>query len=256
MIGRRTNNFGDLLGPLVVKALCERESLAWPPSRPGRLFSVGSVLHLARDGDVVWGSGVNGKVDPAAHRFSHLDVRAARGPRTRAFLRTRGVDVPEVFGDPALLLPQLVPALREWSASKTRQVTAVPNLNEWHLWRSAPAVLSPRANVWHCLRTIAASERVIASSLHGIVVAEALGIPATLIASPIESPFKYHDYFEGTGREMPAPYPSLERAFLARPREPDLSGWDPASMIRAFPRDLWADGRHTSTTTVGQTGEQ
>lgn len=256
LIGRRTNNFGDLLGPLVVSALSERESLSWPPPTPGRLFSVGSVLHLARNGDVVWGSGVNGKVDPAEHRFSQLDVRATRGPRTRTFLEARGIDAPTVFGDPALLLPQLFPALREWSGSKTRAVTAVPNLNEWHLWRSVPGVLNPRANVWHCLRTIAGSERVVASSLHGVVVAEALGIPATLVMSTIENPLKYHDYFEGTGRELPAQHFSLERALMAKPRDPDLSGWDSRSLIEAFPRDLWATAHHESNTTVGPTGEQ
>ena len=57
LVTRPARNFGDLLGPQIVSRLLERNGIAagTPPAR--RLLTVGSVLHLAHAGDVVWGSG-------------------------------------------------------------------------------------------------------------------------------------------------------------------------------------------------------
>lgn len=246
-IGPRTNNFGDLLGPLVVQGICDREGLGWhAPARPGRLITVGSVIHVASDGDVVWGTGVNPSVRPGRYRFSDLDVRAVRGPHTHAFLAERGQDVPAVYGDPALLLPDLFPMLARWSSTKTHSLAVVPNLYDWDRLKGHPHAVSPRSGVWHVLRTIAQSERVVASSLHGVIVAESLGIPATLLSGH-EKPLKYQDYYEGTGRPLPSAAVTLDEA-LRRPAEPpDLSSWDSDALYRAFPTDLW------SGTTSGRT---
>lgn len=238
-VGPRTNNFGDLLGPLLVDAFCDREEFEWQTSaRPGRLITVGSVMHVARNGDVIWGAGVNPSVRPARHRFTTLDIRAVRGPRTRAFLTDRGHEVPAVYGDPALLLPGLIPVLAEWSATKTHNLTVIPNLYDWNRLKGHPRAVNPRSGLWHVLRSIAQSERVIASSLHGIVVAEALGIPATLLSGH-ERPFKYQDYYEGTGRRMPVPAATLDEALGRRAETPDLSAWDGGALFQAFPSDLW-----------------
>lgn len=238
-VGPRTNNFGDLLGPLIVQAVCDREGLGPSlPTRPGRLLTVGSVLHVASDGDVVWGTGVNGNVRTRSHRYRSLDVRAVRGPRTRDFLARRGVAAPEVYGDPALLLPALFPVLLRWSERKQHALTVVPNLHDWDRLGTHPRAVDPRSGVWHVLRTIVQSERVVASSLHGVIVAEAFGIPATLLGGH-QHPFKYQDYYEGTGRRMPIPAESVAAA-LTRPAEaPDLSTWERAALYHAFPRDLW-----------------
>ncbi|WP_229872573.1 polysaccharide pyruvyl transferase family protein [Promicromonospora soli] len=202
-------------------------------------------MHVASDADVIWGSGVNPAVRAARHRFTALDVRAVRGPRTHAFLADRGQDVPAVYGDPALLLPDLFPVLARWSVTKTHALTVVPNLHDWDRLKGHPRAVSPRSGLWHVLRTIAQSERVIASSLHGVVVAEALGIQATLLGGH-EKPFKYQDYYEGTGRPMPTLAATIDEA-LRRPAEtPDLSGWNGDALYRAFPTDLWdgaASGR-------------
>ena len=45
------------------------------------------------------------------------------------------------------------------------------------------------------------SRLVISSSLHGLIVAEAFGIPARLLKmTMIEKLLKYQDYYESTGR--------------------------------------------------------
>lgn len=237
-LGPRANNFGDLIGPLVVRAILDAAGQTQAPvTRRATLFTVGSVLHFAADGDVVWGTGRNGKIPDAAHHFTNLDVRAVRGPLTREFLVGRGISVPAVYGDPALLLPRLLPELALWAGDKRHDLTIVPNFNEFASFRSLADVLNPRQPLMHCLERIARSRMVVGSSLHGIVVAEALGIPARLIASQVEQPFKYLDYYRGSGRDTFTPTASVEQA-VAMGGEPPAE-WDSDALLAAFPRDLW-----------------
>ena len=60
-----------------------KRELDEPVIVPRRLLAVGSILHLARDNDVVWGSGVHGKIVVRRHQFKQLDAREVRGPLTR-----------------------------------------------------------------------------------------------------------------------------------------------------------------------------
>jgi pyruvyltransferase len=155
---RPVNNFGDLLGPAIVRMMLKRRGLGTHSKVPVRLLSVGSCLHFAQDADVVWGSGVNGKVPIESHTARILDVRAVRGPRTRSFLVERGINVPEVYGDPALLQPLLMPELL--SVPKKYTVTVVPNFNDLKLnpaWRLSAKALNPCSGLAHCLQRIAAS---------------------------------------------------------------------------------------------------
>ena len=242
-LGPRVNNFGDLLGPMIVARIAAAEGLVAQSSASQgrtRLLSVGSVVHFGRDGDVVWGSGVNGKMDADRYAFEALDVRAVRGPKTRAFLQQRGIDVPAIYGDPGLLFADLFSELGLRSRPKTRSVTVMPNLNDRRAVssRHASIVVLPTEGVTACVQAIAESEYVVASSLHAIVIAESIGTPCRLVAATAESPFKYEDYYLGTGRDPIEPAPSVEAALAESPVEPALE-WDPAPLLSAFPRDLW-----------------
>lgn len=243
-VGPRTNNFGDLVGPVVVELMRSRLGLSDLASanRPTRLFSVGSILHFADEGDVVWGSGVNGKIGADRYRWRTLDIRAVRGPLTRAWIADRtGQDVPAVYGDPALLLFELgFPApVRETS----RAVTYIPNLNDFGA--EAPvAAVSPRSPLPHVLQQIAASEVVVTSSLHALVFSEMLGVPVALIKPSVESAFKYEDYARGTGRDEIPMFESFASALthvttsVHRDENP-LSSWSSEPLRAAFPADVF-----------------
>ncbi|MBS3180069.1 MULTISPECIES: polysaccharide pyruvyl transferase family protein [unclassified Pseudoclavibacter] len=249
--GRRVNNFGDLLGGKIVEAVIQRRHLGESsPTSPGQqLLSIGSVLHEARDGDVVWGSGRNGKKTSEQHSFDSLDVRAVRGPLTRAFLEGRGIHVPEIYGDPALLLPTLYPETVEWAANKRRKYAVVPNFNEWDAYRDAPNVVDPLGPISSVIEFIASSEYVVGSSLHGVIVAEALGIPAVAIASRVEPDFKYRDYHSGTGRppESLVLAEDLDSGLRAAAKlPPPILDWSPDLLLDAFPSELWQPSTHES----------
>jgi pyruvyltransferase len=237
-IGRRVNNFGDLLGPLLVaRILAVHQVDPRTAHSDRRLLSVGSVLHFARDHDVIWGTGVNGKRPDSDYVFRALDVRAVRGPRTREFLSSRGVDAPTIFGDPVLLLPLVMPELVGWSGTKQYSLTVVPNFNDFSAYEPALTLLDPRSPVDVCLRRIARSEFIVGSSLHAIVVAESLGIPARLVSSSVENPFKYEDYYLGTGRPNADTARTVEEAVrMGGERGPIF---DATQLLGAFPFDLW-----------------
>ena len=203
-IRQRVSNFGDLLGPLLVERILHNAGFdsGVGDGEARRILTVGSIMHLAKTGDVIWGTGVNGKKSPEAHHFHDLDVRAVRGPLTREYLMQRGIKVPEIFGDPALLLPKFYPELEQWRSEPMRDILVVPNPNDWPLtWsRCDIEILNPTSPVMECLEAICRTRFVVGSSLHAIVVAESVGIGARVVRSRSEPLFKYQDYYYGTGR--------------------------------------------------------
>jgi pyruvyltransferase len=234
----RVDNFGDLLGPLLVNRIVDELGLE-PPRTDSRLVSVGSILHLTKPGDVVWGTGANAKV-PSPLATTALDVRAVRGPKTRDLLMSHGLGVPEVYGDPAILWSRFWP--RESYASDeggTRfDVSVVPNFHDFASTQTHHNVISPIGNPHEIISRISRSEFVVASSLHGIVLAEAFGIPARLMVPGVEPLFKYEDYYLGTGRSGFQPARSIDEA-IALGGEPPHS-CDTTKLLAAFPSDLWS----------------
>ncbi|MFS0733991.1 polysaccharide pyruvyl transferase family protein [Microbacterium sp. 1P10UB] len=239
-LGPRVNNFGDLLGPEVVSRsarLLGVDTLANPSND---LLAIGSIMHFARTGATVWGTGVNGKMDPRLHTFSDLDVRAVRGPRTRQFLQQRGIHVPPVFGDPGLLVRRLWRD-DELLAHRTESppVAIVPNLNDLPYFNeSDPRVVDPRGPLDEILARIRWSDLVVASSLHGLIVAHSFGVPTVMLRPRSESLFKYEDYFSGVGQDLPALADDAEAAIRMQ-ASPALE-WSGDPLLEAFPIDLFS----------------
>ena len=234
---RRVGNFGDLITPRLVPWAYEARRSSPSGVGSGRLLAVGPILHFAKDGDVVWGSGINGKVPLSHIRARSLRVCAVRGPRTADALTGLGLtDVPSVYGDPALLFPSLAGISR--SISSTHEIVSIPNLNDHSDWSRMPGLISPRADPLAVLERIASSDFVVSSSLHGLVLADALGVPSGWMQSKSEHPFKYLDYFEGTGRFGLKPARSISAA-MDNPVPP--LNWSPEPLLEAFPMDLWDD---------------
>jgi pyruvyltransferase len=239
--GPHRNNFGDVLGPVIVERILAKRVGEPRRMRRRNLLAVGSILHFARNNDVVWGTGRNGKISDHWHRFRNLDVRAVRGPLTAEFLQSKDIEVPTVYGDPALLVPLLFPELK--GRPKTRAVSVVPNLHDIAIVpdKLQQLVVLPTASWRECLFAIAESAYVVSSSLHGIVIADALGIPSRLVRSPGEvNSYKYDDYFLGTGRSPEEAASSFSVALNEGPVSADLyDSWSPERLLAAFPSDLW-----------------
>ncbi|WP_374947012.1 polysaccharide pyruvyl transferase family protein [Agreia sp.] len=236
---RPVNNFGDLLGPMIVNRILELNDISGVVSHDEsrRLVAVGSILRMARDGDVVWGTGANGKSLDGVYDFSTLDVRAVRGPLTAEFLAGLGISSPAVYGDPGLLVGTLWGPEFWKDDLPAREITVIPNLNDSAALAQDPRYVSPRSEVTEVIRSIARSSFVTGSSLHAIVVAESFGIPARLIKAQKEPDFKYRDYYLGTGRTNFQAAGSVEEAVEMGGEQPPV--WSSEPLLKAFPFDLW-----------------
>ena len=194
---KKVNNFGDLLGPLIIRKICKSftpnvkiKEVTCNHSYHKCLFSVGSVIHFAKNNDIIWGSGINGNtLDANKYSFENLDVRMVRGPKTKIFLEKMGIKCPNVFGDPALLFPYIFPAYLLKSIltpSKLKKVIFIPNLYDIKHFHCVPEsidVVNPRNKIKNILKKISCSSQVIATSLHAVILAESLGIPAKIVIS-------------------------------------------------------------------------
>jgi pyruvyltransferase len=235
---RPVGNFGDLLGPVIVNEILRRRGISSTTQQPAsRLLSVGSIVHFAQDGDTVWGSGINAKVDASEYLFQNLDVRAVRGPLTRDDLVSRGISVPSVFGDPGLLVGHLWERDALKNGNRQRSYSIVPNFHDYADARHEKNVVNPRSPLKSVISQIAASDFVVGSSLHGIIVAESLGIPAQLVSSTSEPTFKYEDYYLGSGRTTFTP--AVDNASALRLGGESPIQWDPKPLLASFPEDLW-----------------
>lgn len=234
---RRLNNFGDLIGPVLVDRILSELGVTQPAERR-RLVAVGSIMKLTRPGDVVWGAGVNGKsMDTGA--APRLDVRAVRGPHTRRLLREAGTEVPEVYGDPALLWSRFWPA--EYYGMGARgddrvPVSVVPNFHDRWAMRGGH-MIDPLQRPHSVIRDIVRSDFVCGSSLHGVIIAESFGIPARLVKPGAEPSFKYDDYYAGTGRDTYGVASTVEEAIAMGGERPPV--WDPVKLLEAFPADIY-----------------
>lgn len=234
LVGRR-HRFGDLLGAMIVAELAARRGIDLVRGPTRRLLGAGSILELARAGDVVWGSGSTGVPAPCDSGFSAVDVRAVRGPLSAAWLQDQGAVVPPVFGDPALLVAELWPA-NPREMCKRWDYTIVPNRYDARAFRRNAHAAMPQWPFVDIRRRILGSQLVVTSSLTGLVVAEAYGIPTRLIRHDGESIFRFEDYYRGTGRERFEPAGDVRDAVRMGGETP--SQWTATALLEAFPASV------------------
>jgi pyruvyltransferase len=204
-----TPNWGDALSPILCAKLAGKpvKKMLWKHQK--RFLAIGSILENANARAHVWGSGFiwpDGKLDeaPAA-------VHAVRGPQTRAKLRAMGIDCPEVYGDPALLFPYFFDPVVE----KKYEVGVIPHFDDKNTeWiRNLPRdpsfrIIDVEGGIEKFVREVKSCELVLSSSLHGLICADAYGVPNMWVKlSNIlhGGNFKFRDYYESVGRESPKP---------------------------------------------------
>ncbi|MBU1263767.1 MAG: polysaccharide pyruvyl transferase family protein [Gammaproteobacteria bacterium] len=238
-------NVGDYLSKVIVSEVLSLRDLEIQDKKDKskRLFAIGSILHFAKSKECVWGSGVNWKLDSAMHRFTGLDVRAVRGPLTRDYLIRRAISVPEIYGDPALLMPLFFPAdLLRSEARGSVPYLVIPHLHEpaEKFGAYGEHVLLPTCKPAKFVAELLRARLVISSSLHGIILAEAYGIPALYLEMGNgESRLKYDDYYYGTGRMTYHTASSVEEGIeMGGNSAFDLSRIQ-QGLLGAFPWDQW-----------------
>ncbi len=246
-------NFGDALSHLVVAHVSGRAVEQVRPKQ-AELFALGSLIHViakhwtdhSRDeGPILWGTGL---LNPFMRKdfLENVRVRLLRGPITAAFLRLKARE----FGDPGLLADAAVGPVSE----RYDRIAIVPHHSQMDDRRFArmvaddPALhlVNVRADPETVCREIAASAHVFSASLHGLIVADAYGVPNTWMDPEDQGRLKYHDYAASIGRDMTYPVdieevPATARAVRDRPL-PYTEGIARCreSLLRHFPAELRA----------------
>lgn len=236
---RPLTNFGDLLSPLVMEAATGRK-VVWAPPERADIVGVGSILELYASrgsGAFIWGSGLRSLPSSSSDiSGSFGNILAVRGPNTRAAL---GIPIGTPLGDPGLLAPHfahrskalqrrplVIPHFRTWASRGSRGLLSDLKINGFDV---APPSLEPRVMI----DRINNASVVVTSSLHGVIVAHALGIPAQLVTTSTqqmaEPEFKYSDYASSMGTTLVAmPIRSLlnegETRKVTEKLEPNVPG--------------------------------
>lgn len=212
--GKPNENYGDLLSKYLVETISGKpvkwlqpKKQPWYKLNKTNYLAVGSILAHATEQSVVWGSGI---IDEK-HAVAKADFKAVRGPRTRGFLLKSGYECPEIYGDPALLLPRFYNPKVE----KEHKIGFVPHyvdyaqVREWYSENEDVKVIDLLTDdVEATTREILACQQIISSSLHGLIVAHAYGIPAVWIKVSDKifgDDIKYADYLKSVEIETYAP---------------------------------------------------
>ena len=244
-------------------------------------------------------------VPPSEQR---LDVRAVRGPLTFVYLREAypdaqyklvrnklpggGYETQMSYGDPALLLPAVFPACRRACAPR-HPLCLVPHHADEGRYFGELGTQPGAGREWsvrnvttpftQMLEWVLECDLVVSSSLHGLIFAEAFGVPARWLEGR-EHPTKYCDYYAAT-RAAPSRGLELGKACLRAAasdgrgkgnsnsngtllpfaRAPSLAaarqmggapaiyrafgmvrrdGYSPCGLLRAFPTDLTSHCNH------------
>ena len=194
-------NFGDWLSPLLVEALSGCRVVHARPNQCD-LMGLGSILAKAKNHFWnrkidIWGSGLI--EDIGTFRSPHL-IHALRGRKTAAAISNKTV---KILGDPGLLCPILCPD--NVGTKKEFLVGFIP-----HYVDQGHPVLEKLCTRYPCFTTIdvfesvltfmqrvASCEIVVSSSLHGLITADAFGVPSIwmkLTENVWGNDFKFHDY--------------------------------------------------------------
>ena len=173
----------------------------------GKIVGIGSSMKYVRPDDYVWGTGC---IDEHHVGDKPKKVYSVRGPLTRDVLLKRGWDVPEVYGDPALLFPQIYNPTIE----KKYKIGLIPHCVDFysldglkvinHMENMGIKIINVTAGINEFIDQLKECEYIISSSLHGLIAADAYGIPnyRVKISKLVHGgDFKYKDHYASVKRE-------------------------------------------------------
>jgi len=212
---KHRDNLGDILNPIIAEHFGLKEVRRISKRNCKRFehyFMIGSILQRCTDKSIIWGSGLIS--EEAKCQQAPKNILAVRGPLTRKKLIEQGIACPEIFGDPALLLPEIYPSPDK---IKKYKLGIIPHFNDkndaWlrleFLNQSDIKIIDIQNK--HPLKVVdemLSCEYIISSSLHGIIIADAYKIPSVWIEfeKPFEDGhFKFQDYFYSVGRSVEGP---------------------------------------------------
>jgi len=211
-------NWGDLVPYKIINELFDsnvKESDVFNVKQPNAnytIYSTGSVMLFTKPNSIVWGTGC---IDKGMIGQNPSKVYAVRGPLTREELLKRGIECPEVYGDPALLYPMIynpniekkhkwgiIPHYIEFESARDREVLK-------NLENQGFKIIDICSGEKEFINELLEVENILSSSLHGLIMADAYGIPnarVNISNKLIGGDFKFKDYCLSVDRKIDLGY--------------------------------------------------
>ena len=211
------NNWGDDLNYYFMGQVIGKKILIYPNSTISRLIAlkrysfIGSILHFPLKNVIICGSGIRSEQQKDAIEGIPNHINFVRGPLTYQSLIKNGIECPKKYGDPALILPLYYTPKKK---TKRWKIGLIPHYRDFqneivqnNLLNQPEDILIIKMRgytIWtDVIDDICSCDVVCSSSLHGIIVSEAYGIPnhwVYLSDYPCESKFKYLDFYYSIGK--------------------------------------------------------
>lgn len=212
-----TKNWGDILSKFLIEYFSGKklkkedvfyfDDASYMLDKNGKIVGIGSSMKYVRPDDYVWGTGC---IDEHNIGDKPKKIYSVRGPHTRDILLKRGWDVPEIYGDPALLFPRVYKP----KVGKKYQYGLIPHCVDFFSVDGLKAInraeslgikiINITAGVYEFIDQLLECENILSSSLHGLIAADAYGIPnhRVKLSNLIHGGhFKYMDYYSSVNRK-------------------------------------------------------
>lgn len=209
--GKRGNilhsNWGDDINYFFIKEIVDLRCIPFSEAPIARLCHrknyviIGSVIDkILTSESIVWGAGL---ITSKPRTFvKPQKICAVRGPKTREVLLSLGIDCPAVYGDPALLLPFYY----QPQYKKKYRLGLIPHYSDMdvfvNLYSNNPDVHIIKVRGYKEWRffidEISSCEYIASTSLHGLIVAEAYGVPNIWLrktSGELADTFKFEDFY-------------------------------------------------------------
>lgn len=182
---------------------------------PGENYiCIGSILGWYENSkSIIWGAGFI-REDGDLRRKPKL-IKSVRGKFSRNILLAKGYDCPELYGDPALLVSQFYQPKNVYKKHKMGIVAHYVDKENQSikifLNTHNDVILIDLVNfvLWtDIIDKIVSCEKIISSSLHGLIVADSYKIPNKWVKFSdkiVGGNFKYLDYFSSVERKETQP---------------------------------------------------
>jgi len=201
----KRKNFGDLLTSLLLKRFTQLDS-EWAEPHKSQLVMVGSIVeHLPKNYSGVI-AGIGKLHEETTFHFPEARVLGVRGHLTLGKKRSN-----IVIADPALLADELVPLV-----DKEFHLGLVPHWSDTELEHNPlflqynPIIIRVEDDPLKVITQICKCRKIVSSSLHGVILADAFGIPRRVEIAPrmISHPhqeggvFKWLDYHSSINEKL------------------------------------------------------
>jgi pyruvyltransferase len=210
------SNWGDRLSVHLLRHWSQIPVGTWDVADECDILGVGSTVgHVLPEWNgVILGAGALLPSERVPWAALTLGVR---GKLTRE--RMHGSPASVVLGDPGLIADELVERPK-----RTHRLGILPHWSDTDLmkrrefWRYDPLFISPGWNEIDVIRMIGSCDKLITSSLHGMILADAFGIPRRFEEAPRlryeGGTFKHEDYSSAIGHEFKVGVTSAPRRFV------------------------------------------